>query len=152
MNAKVWNLTGMALDLITAPVFCAAALAQLAGRPLVYVVTAKGKASTRDTWRTFRPHLLWLGVSVTALVSGWLLGHDYLPLQFWAIVTAATCLAPMVHRLAQQAGWTSRIATGKRGGRNGRRKVKASAAAQVGPTDGVKPQPVDDALVGSRPS
>lgn len=92
-----WNLTGMALDIITGPVFCAAALAQLAGRPLVYVVTAKGSASTGDTWRTFRPHLVWLAVSVTAIVGSIVLDHEYAPLQFWAVVSAVICLAPMAH-------------------------------------------------------
>ena len=98
-----WNLTGMALDVVTGPVFCAAALAQLAGRPLVYVVTAKGSASTGDTWRTFRPHLVWLVVSVLALVGGVLLKHNYAPLQFWAFVTGFVCLAPMLHVVLQQA-------------------------------------------------
>ena len=143
-----WNLTGMALDLITGPVFCAAALAQLAGRPLLYVVTAKGRAYTRDTWRTFRPHQVWLAVSVTALVSGWLLGHNFLPLQFWAVVTAATCLAPMVHAAVQRAMPTK----GECGDRGGRRKLKPQAAAQVEPAEGVSPDRVAGTLVGGRHS
>ncbi len=98
-----WNLTGMALDIITGPVFCAAALAQLAGRPLVYVVTAKGSASTGDTWRTFRPHLLWLGVSAMAVMGGVILRHNYAPLQFWAVITALICLAPMMHVAVRRA-------------------------------------------------
>jgi cellulose synthase/poly-beta-1,6-N-acetylglucosamine synthase-like glycosyltransferase len=98
-----WNLTGMALDVVTGPVFCAAALAQLAGRPLVYVVTAKGSASTGDTWRTFRPHLLWLGVSAAAVLAGVLLRHNYAPLQFWAVTTGVICLAPMLHVAVRRA-------------------------------------------------
>src|SRR5207253_7554429 len=35
---RSWGLTGMALELMTAPVYVAAAAAQLAGRPLTYVV------------------------------------------------------------------------------------------------------------------
>jgi cellulose synthase (UDP-forming) len=106
------NLTGMALDIVTGPVFCAAALAQLAGRPLVYVVTAKGSASTGDTWRTFRPHLVWLGVSVVALVTGAVLGHSYLPLEFWAVLTAAICVAPMAHVAVQHAARAERSGGG----------------------------------------
>ena len=67
---RTWGFTGLALDLITAPVYVAAAAAQLAGRPLQYVVTAKGSAATGDGWRTFRPHLLWLGVAGTASEQG----------------------------------------------------------------------------------
>ena len=91
-----WNLTGIALDLITGPVFCAAAMAQLAGRPLVYVVTAKGSAATGDTWRTFRPHLLWLTISGASIAAGLALQHDYPTLHFWAALVALICLAPMV--------------------------------------------------------
>ncbi|MGY2082557.1 glycosyltransferase family 2 protein [Blastococcus sp. SYSU DS0539] len=94
---RSWGLSGLALDLITAPVFVAAAAAQLAGRPLVYVVTAKGSAATSDTWRTFRPHLLWLAVALGAIVSGRLLDHDYPALYVWAGITALICTLPLVH-------------------------------------------------------
>jgi cellulose synthase/poly-beta-1,6-N-acetylglucosamine synthase-like glycosyltransferase len=92
---KSWNLSGIALDLITGPVFCAAAIAQLAGRPLVYVVTAKGSASTGDTWRTFRPHLLWATVSLAAITTGLALDHHYPTLHFWAALAALICLIPL---------------------------------------------------------
>ena len=94
---KSWNLSGIALDLITGPVFCAAAVAQLVGRPLVYVVTAKGSASTGDTWRTFRPHLLWAAVSLAAIASGLALDHHYPTLHFWAALATLICLAPIAH-------------------------------------------------------
>jgi cellulose synthase/poly-beta-1,6-N-acetylglucosamine synthase-like glycosyltransferase len=94
---KSWNMTGLLLDLITGPVFCAAAIAQLAGRPLVYVVTAKGSASTGDTWRTFRPHLLWAAVSLAAIIAGLRFGHDYPTLYLWAALTVFICIGPMLH-------------------------------------------------------
>ncbi|MPQ98472.1 glycosyltransferase [Modestobacter sp. I12A-02628] len=94
---RSWNLTGTALDLVTGAVYAGAAAAQLAGRPLVYVVTAKGSAATGDTWRTFRPQLLWLAVAAAAIGTGLALGHQYVTLLFWAAVTALVCLAPVVH-------------------------------------------------------
>ncbi|TKJ33139.1 glycosyl transferase family 2 [Blastococcus sp. CCUG 61487] len=94
---RSWGLTGLALDLATAPVYVAAAAAQLAGRPLVYVVTAKGSAATLDNWRTFRSHLLWAGVAVGAMTAGVLLGHHYPALYGWAALTALISLAPLVH-------------------------------------------------------
>ncbi|WP_091771363.1 glycosyltransferase family 2 protein [Blastococcus aurantiacus] len=94
---RSWGLAGLALDLITAPVYVAAAAAQLAGRPLVYVVTAKGSAATRDTWRTFRPHLLWAGVALAAMAAGLLLGHRYPALYVWAALTVLVSLAALVH-------------------------------------------------------
>ncbi|SEO92393.1 glycosyltransferase family 2 protein [Trujillonella endophytica] len=94
---RSWGLAGMALDLLTAPVYVAAAVAQLAGRPLVYVVTAKGSAATGDTWRTFRPHLLWAAVALFSIAAGLLQDHDYATLYVWATVTLVCCLAPLVH-------------------------------------------------------
>ncbi|WNV76374.1 glycosyltransferase family 2 protein [Geodermatophilus sp. DSM 44513] len=101
---RSWGIRGLVLDLVTAPVYVAAAAAQLAGRPLVYVVTAKGSAATGDTWRTFRPHLLWLGVAVACVLGGLGLGHDYPTLYLWAGLTALVCAAPLVHV------WSSRVA------------------------------------------
>jgi cellulose synthase (UDP-forming) len=104
-----WNLTGLALDMITGPFFCAAAAAQLVGRPLVYVVTAKGSAATGDTWRTFRPHLLWLAVSAAAIAVGVLSGHDYPTLYLWALLTVVICGGPMMHvvghKLSERREW-----------------------------------------------
>jgi hypothetical protein len=102
-------LTGLALDLVTGPVFCAAAAAQLIGRPLVYVVTAKGSAATGDTWRTFRPHLLWLAVSAVAIAAGVFSGHDYPTLYLWALLTVVICGGPMMHvaghKLSERREW-----------------------------------------------
>ncbi|NAZ80831.1 glycosyltransferase [Kineococcus sp. R8] len=100
---RSWGLCGMVLDLLTAPVYVAAAAAQLAGRPLSYVVTAKGSAATGDTWRTFRPHLLWLAVAVVAVVDGLLQDHDYPTLYFWMSLTALVCAAPLLQVLGGNA-------------------------------------------------
>jgi hypothetical protein len=100
---RSWGLAGLLLDLLTGPVYVAAAAAQLAGRPLVYVVTAKGSAATRDTWRTFRPHLLWLTVAAACIVGGQLLHHDYPALYVWAGLTALICLVPLSHVLLRNA-------------------------------------------------
>ena len=94
---RSWGLSGMLLDLVTAPVYVAAAAAQLAGRPLTYVVTAKGSAATGDTWATFRPHLVWLAAAGGSIAAGLLLGHDYWTLYVWAGITALICAVPMAH-------------------------------------------------------
>ena len=100
---RSWGLAGMALELVTAPVYVAAAAAQLAGRPLAYVVTAKGSAATGDTWRTFRPHLGWAALAAGCIVTGRLLHHDYPSLYVWAGLTLLISLAPMLHLLAVSA-------------------------------------------------
>ncbi|MGZ4647587.1 MAG: glycosyltransferase family 2 protein [Blastococcus sp.] len=98
-----WGFTGLALDLLTAPVYVAAAAAQLAGRPLQYVVTAKGSAATGDSWRTFRAHLLWLGLAAASVLTGLALHHDFPTLYVWAGVTIAVCAAAPLHVATRQA-------------------------------------------------
>ena len=92
-----FGLAGIALELITAPVYVAAAVAQLAGRPLVYVVTAKGSAATGDTWRAFRPHLAWAAVAIASIGTGIIFGHSYPSLYVWAAITGIITLSPLVH-------------------------------------------------------
>jgi len=91
------GLAGLALELVTAPVYVAAAAAQLAGRPLVYVVTAKGSAATGDTWRSFRPHLAWAAVAIVTVGMGAVLGHSYPSLYVWAAITGVVALSPLAH-------------------------------------------------------
>jgi cellulose synthase (UDP-forming) len=92
---RSWGLSGMALELLTAPVYVAAAAAQLAGRPLAYVVTAKGSAATGDNLRTFRAHAGWAAVAAVSILAGWVQHHDYLTLYLWAAITLAICLTPI---------------------------------------------------------
>lgn len=97
---RSWGLAGMALELITAPVYVAAAAAQLAGRPLAYVVTAKGAAATGDTLRTFRAHLGWAAVAAACVGCGLALDHDYPSLYLWAGITLIISIAPIVHLMS----------------------------------------------------
>jgi cellulose synthase (UDP-forming) len=91
------GIAGMVLELITAPIYVAAAAAQLAGRPLAYVVTAKGAAATGDTWRTFRPHLAWATVAAASMTAGSVLHHNYPSLYVWSALTMLVSLAPIGH-------------------------------------------------------
>ena len=113
---RSWGLSGMALELITAPIYLAAAAAQLAGRPLAYVVTAKGSAATGDGWRTFRPHLAWAGLSAAFIVAGVGLHHPYFSLYLWAALTMVTCLAPVAHLTLNRWSHTQPVVTGRRVG------------------------------------
>lgn len=74
---RSYGLSGLAFELITAPDYVAAAAAQLARRPLTYVVTAEGAAATSDSLRTFRAHLGWAAVATTSIVAGIGLGRAY---------------------------------------------------------------------------
>jgi hypothetical protein len=86
----------MTLELITGPVFVAAAAAQVAGRKLVYVVTPKGEAATTDGIRPFRGHLGWAAIAASSIVAGIAFGHDYWTFYFWASAVLLICVTPMV--------------------------------------------------------
>ena len=95
--------TGLALALITLPIWASAGLRWLAGRGLPNVVTPKGRAASPDRLRTFRPQLAWLGwaCAMFALAAAGVV--QYWPLiMFWAAVTAAICAAPVVIHLASR--------------------------------------------------
>jgi cellulose synthase (UDP-forming) len=109
---KSWGLTGMALELITAPIYVAAAAAQVAGRRLIYVVTAKGSAATRDNLRTFRPHVGWAAIAGGSLLAGVTLNHSYPSLYIWASFALLVCVTPILPILAGNLGALgSRLAT-----------------------------------------
>ena len=93
-----WGMAGLGLLLVCVPVYVAAAVDYLMGRPLAYAVTAKGKLTSGDTLATFRPHLIWLGASVALLTAsaGFGLGQPYPTLTFWLSVTAAICATPLL--------------------------------------------------------
>jgi hypothetical protein len=97
---RSWGVHGMALELITAPIYVAAAVAQLAGRRLTYVVTAKGSAVTRDTVRTFRGHLGWAVFAAGCMAAGLTAGHDYPTLYVWAGFTLLVSITPVLPSLS----------------------------------------------------
>lgn len=90
-----WGLTGMALNLFTTPVYLAAGVMQLLGRPLVYKVTAKGSKATGDTLATFHVQLKWIAFAVLCMTVGVATGHHYVTLYVWMSLTILYCLAPM---------------------------------------------------------
>lgn len=105
-----WGLAGLGLLLVCGPVYVAAAVDYLAGRPLAYAVTAKGKLTSGDSLATFRPHLVWLAAAATLLTAQLVFGFgsSYPTLTLWLSVTALTCATPlMLHaraRLRELAG------------------------------------------------
>ncbi len=90
------GLIGMALMLMTIPVYTAAAIRRCTGQKLAYAVTAKGSAMSPDNIRTFTPHLMW-AVPIAGLLSasfaGW--ASPYFSLRFWLIWSLLICLAPV---------------------------------------------------------
>jgi cellulose synthase (UDP-forming) len=91
------GLIGMVLMLMCIPVYTEAALRRLSGKPLSYVVTAKGKLTSGDNLRTFYPHLKWTiflaGVLILNLLG---VGSSFLSLRIWMCFNISICMSPIV--------------------------------------------------------
>lgn len=90
-----WGLAGLLLNLITTPIYLAAAVQQLSGRSLTFAVTAKGRLSSGDGFATFRLHLAWVTFAAVAMMVGLLQNHLYPVLYFWMALTLIICLVPV---------------------------------------------------------
>jgi len=94
------GLTGMALVLMTLPIYTAAGVRWLMGCGLPYVITAKGDMQSPDSMRTFQPHLVvlaWTGYLLVLAAAGMI--HSWPIVLFWAWFAAAICAAPIIVHL-----------------------------------------------------
>ena len=92
---RSWGMAGLMLNLVTTPVYLAAAVTAASGRALAYKVTAKGRLSSGDSLHTFRLHLGWAAVAVVCMLAGIAQGHTYAALYVWMTITLVTALTPV---------------------------------------------------------
>ena len=87
----------MVLMLMCIPIYTEAALRRLSGKPLSYVVTAKGKLTSGDNIRTFYPHIKWgvilAGVLILNLFG---IGSSYPSLRIWICFNLSICISPIL--------------------------------------------------------
>ncbi|HEV3295640.1 MAG TPA: glycosyltransferase [Streptosporangiaceae bacterium] len=89
------GFTGLALMLMTIPVFASAGLRWISRRGLPYVITAKGNLASPDSLRTFRPHLVWACWTGTLLaLAGLGVLHPWPVVIFWVAVAFAISTVP----------------------------------------------------------
>jgi hypothetical protein len=131
---------GMVLALFAGPVYVAAGAIALLRRPLAYAVTAKGSLRTRDSFKTFRLHVLWATASLALLAASFSFHHDLVALRIWALFAVAAGLGPPAIAL------TGRLRSGKSGGRRasehpvGRRTaVEPATTGELHPSAHVPP-------------
>lgn len=94
------GLNGMALHLMTGPVYASAVLAAIFHRPLTYVVTAKGALASPDSLRTFQAHFGWLVLMLGALgVGAWRRDTPFFVMLWSAIALCSTILPGLMHAL-----------------------------------------------------
>ena len=97
------GLTGMALTLMTLPIYAAAGVRWMTRRGLPYVITAKGDMQSPDSLRTFHPHLAvltWIAALLGLATAGVI--HSWPVVVFWAWFIAAVCSAPIIIHLASR--------------------------------------------------
>ncbi|MFE9692476.1 glycosyltransferase family 2 protein [Micromonospora sp. NPDC005806] len=88
------GMVGMALALFAGPVYVAAGFTALLRRKLGFVVTAKGKLRTTESFRTFRLHFCWAAASAGLLGASFVLNHSSPLLRVWPVLTLLTGLGP----------------------------------------------------------
>jgi cellulose synthase/poly-beta-1,6-N-acetylglucosamine synthase-like glycosyltransferase len=89
-----WGFAAMVITLFAGPVYVVAGLSAITRQKLAYAVTAKGALRTVEKLSTFRPHLIFAGLSLIALATSFVLDHDVVWLRFWACLTLFIGLTP----------------------------------------------------------
>jgi hypothetical protein len=98
------GLIGMAMTVMTAPMYAGALVNALLLRRGVFTVTPKGKAATGDSLRTFRRYFLWAGLYAVLLGFGILVRHQPPTTYGWPILAIAITMAPVVLWRGEQRG------------------------------------------------
>lgn len=89
------GLRGMLMSVLTSPIYTSSLVAALLRRPARFVVTAKGKSASTDTWWTFRGHLQWAILLAGALAASALLGYATPESCLWPALSLLVCLTPI---------------------------------------------------------
>ncbi|MFQ6485388.1 glycosyltransferase [Brachybacterium epidermidis] len=84
------------ITLFTGPIYVVAGLTAMLGRKLAYAVTAKGEMRTVEKMSTFRPHLVFAGGALIALIISVFMGNQFIWLRFWAFLTLFAGLTPPI--------------------------------------------------------
>jgi cellulose synthase/poly-beta-1,6-N-acetylglucosamine synthase-like glycosyltransferase len=96
------GLSGMAVSVLSAPLYVTALLQSAIGKSGSFAVTPKGAGNSgREPLRTFvnSRHLLWGALLGGALLASFPLGNAHLAMRTWACLALAVCLAPVLMAL-----------------------------------------------------
>ncbi|MFG3494793.1 glycosyltransferase family 2 protein [Streptomyces sp. NPDC047928] len=122
------GVAGMAMSALSAPVYlrslCSALLRTRGG----FVVTPKGGETSPDRLLTFRIHLCWAAVLISALIASVHFDHTHAAMRTWAVLALLVSLAPV-------SVWTWTSLQERRARREGTRPHA------VGSTPGEEPEP-----------
>ncbi|WIM93062.1 glycosyltransferase family 2 protein [Actinoplanes oblitus] len=90
-----WGLTGMLMSIIAAPLYAGQLCSTVARRPAKFVVTPKGDSSSQDGLRTFRNHLGWCAVLLTAIAVSVVRHYASGAALLWPCTSLLVCVLPI---------------------------------------------------------
>ncbi len=88
------GVSGMAISVMSAPLYVSAFVAAVRNRDTGFHVTRKG-AVGGDRVSCFSRHLGWAAVLVAALTASQFLGHTHPAIRVWALLSLVMCLLPL---------------------------------------------------------
>ena len=89
------GVRGMAMSVISAPIYASSLLATLLRRPARFVVTPKSDAASQDRLSTFSRHLRWTVLLATALAGSVVLGYANVEVMMWPALALLISISPV---------------------------------------------------------
>jgi len=120
---------GMLMSVMAAPIYVTAFLQSIRGARQGFVVTPKGALRSLDRISTFRLHLGWAAVFVTALLVSLRMDRPQSSMRLWSLVLIFVCLVPWLISALDRT--RSRRATAIARGHRGVESVKDASAGTV---------------------
>ncbi|MCM3846416.1 glycosyltransferase [Pseudonocardia sp. DR1-2] len=105
------GLTGMAMSVLSAPIYASSLVATVLRRPATFVVTPKAEAASPDRVVTFARHLRWSGFLAAAIAASFAFGYANLDVLMWPALALVVSLVPMAIWLGGLLRTRGRIAS-----------------------------------------
>ena len=86
-------LRPITMTILAAPVYLRAGFRALAGKPLKYAVTGKGRLKNLDSPATFASHIWWSLILSASLYFGFISGQGGIVAQGWAFASLCACIS-----------------------------------------------------------
>jgi cellulose synthase/poly-beta-1,6-N-acetylglucosamine synthase-like glycosyltransferase len=89
------GVRGMAMSVISSPIYASSLIATLLRRPAKFVVTPKSDSASQDRLVTFRRHLQWTVLLAAALTGSVVLGYANIDVMMWPAIALLVSLTPV---------------------------------------------------------
>ncbi|MEJ8278247.1 glycosyltransferase family 2 protein [Pseudonocardia spirodelae] len=95
-NENSSGIHGMAMSVLSAPIYASSLVATVLRRPARFVVTPKAEAASPDRLVTFARHLRWSAFLAAAIAASFALGYANLDVLMWPALALLISLVPML--------------------------------------------------------